>query len=71
MNCPQCRTKMQSERSATPNIPFWRSGMFETRHYRCEECDAEYVRGEGKVLVKIDGGLVPLDCTEMEEWQEV
>lgn len=60
MKCPQCGTRMQSERSATPKIPGWNKAMVETRHYRCEECDAEFVKGEGKGLQKIDGGTVEL-----------
>lgn len=60
MKCPQCNSRMQSERSATPNIPGWAKTMIETRHYRCENCDAEFVKGEGKGLQKIDGGTVEL-----------
>lgn len=52
MKCPQCGTKMQSERSATP-LSSWSRTMLETRHYRCDGCDAEFVKGEGKGLIEM------------------
>lgn len=63
MTCPQCSTRLQSERSATPDGSYGK--MLETRHYRCEECDTEYVRTNRGSLQKIDGGSVPLDAKEM------
>lgn len=72
MKCPQCGTKMQCERSATP-LSSWSRTMLETRHYRCDHCDAEFVKGEGKGLQKIDGGTPELGvqdlalCTEEAE----
>lgn len=64
MKCPQCGTRMQSERSATPIIPGWNRTMLETRHYLCEECDAEFVLA-GKQLQKIDGGNTALDVKDL------
>lgn len=63
MKCPQRGTRMQSERSATP-VTHWNRTMLETRHYRCEECDAEYVLA-GKQLQKIDGGNTALDVKDL------
>ena len=61
MKCPQCGTRMQSERSATPG---WNRAMLETWHYLCEECDAEFVLA-GKKLQKIDGGNTALDVKDL------
>lgn len=58
MNCPQCRTKMDSEGSLTPTGSI--GDCLRTRHYRCEECDTEYVKA-GSALHKIDGAEVALD----------
>ena len=65
MKCPQCGTRMQSERSATPNIPGWSKAMIETRHYRCEECDAEFVKAGASELQKIDGGTPELGMPDL------
>lgn len=65
MKCPQCGTKMQSERSATPNFISRTKDMLETIHYRCEGCDAEFVKGEGKGLQKIDGGTPELGVQDL------
>lgn len=64
MKCPQCGARMQSERSATPR-GLWAEDMLETIHYRCEGCDAEFVKGEGKGLQKIDGGAPELGVQDL------
>lgn len=63
MKCPQCGTRMQSDRSATPILR--KKVMLETIHYRCDECDAEFVKGEGRGLQKIDGGTPELGCEDL------
>jgi hypothetical protein len=63
---------MQSERSMTPGGRLSYT-LVKTWHYRCEDCDAEFVKGEGKSLQKIDGGTVELGrpdlalCTDSED----
>lgn len=56
--CPQCNNPMESERSMTPT---WKRTVL-TTHYRCEECDAEYVNA-GYGVEKIDGATVALDVS--------
>lgn len=74
MKCPQCKSRMDSAPSLTPLTgsawnQFSRRGTFcaQTTHYRCEDCDAEYVlsrdSGEWK-LSKIDGGNAPLGLSD-------
>lgn len=65
MNCPQCGTRMQSERSLTPGPSWSCNATMNTWHYRCEDCDAEFVKGEGKGIQKIDGGTVELGRADL------
>jgi hypothetical protein len=58
MRCPVCGNKMEFEKSdfVTMNTNIVGKGQtMPQTHYRCEECDAEYVRTGRSRLRLIDG----------------
>jgi len=63
MKCPQCNSIMDSEGSLTPSGSI--GDCLKTRHYRCEECDTEYVKA-GRAFNKIDGAEVALDQVSLK-----